>query len=152
MFRDYRGRFESGPACAIAAELVAGLHPPEFKTKVATALDMKGSWKEHSDLVYSVAREAAGACATVEQADKLRRVQSRENGAVARVGSAKEENPVGVGRGGKGSSARSDYSKPRGSCWNWGEEGHRMADCATKGPCSAWRCNLRAAVLFPAKF
>ena len=91
VFRNFRGRFKSGPACIITAELVAGLHPPEFKTKVATALDMKGSWREHPYLVYSVAREAAEAWATVEQADKLRRTQSRAKGAVARVGSAKEE-------------------------------------------------------------
>ena len=90
VFRDSRGRFKSGPAHTITAELVAGLNPPEFKTKVATALDMKGSLKEHRDLVYSVAREAAEAWATVEQAGKLRRVQSRPKGAVARVGSAKE--------------------------------------------------------------
>ena len=59
VFRDSRGRFNSGPARIITAELVAGLHPPEFKTIFATALDMKGSWKEHPDLVYLVAREAA---------------------------------------------------------------------------------------------
>ena len=35
----------------ITAELVAGSHPPGFKTKVVTALDIKGSWKEHPDLV-----------------------------------------------------------------------------------------------------
>ena len=51
VFRDYRGRFKSGPAHIITAELVAGLNPPEFKTKVATALNRKGSWKEHPDLV-----------------------------------------------------------------------------------------------------
>ena len=45
---------------------MAGSNPPEFKTKVATALDMEGCWKEHSDLVYSVAREAAEAWPTVE--------------------------------------------------------------------------------------
>ena len=83
VFRDSRGRFKSGPAHIITVELTAGLHPPEFKTKVATARDMKGSWKEHPDLVYSVAREAAEAWATVEHADKLRRVQSRRKGAVA---------------------------------------------------------------------
>ena len=63
-----------------------------FKTyEVATALDMKGSWKENPDLVFSVVREAAEAWATVEQADKLSYVRSRAKGAVARVGSAKEE-------------------------------------------------------------
>ena len=85
VFRDSRGRFKSDPAHIITAELVAGLNPPEFKTKVATALDMKESWKEHPDLVYSVAREAAEAWAAVEHADKLRRVQSRPKGAVART-------------------------------------------------------------------
>ena len=55
MFRDCRGRFYSGPAPIITAELMAGLHPREFRTKVTTALGMKGSWKEHPDLVYSVA-------------------------------------------------------------------------------------------------
>ena len=61
VFRDSRGRFKSGPAHIITAEMAAGLNPPEFKTKVATALDMKRCWKEHPDLVYSVAREAAEA-------------------------------------------------------------------------------------------
>ena len=70
---------------------MAGLNPPEFKTKVAAALDIKGCSKELPDLVYLVAREAAKACATVEQADKLCRVQSRPKGAVAQVGSVKEK-------------------------------------------------------------
>ena len=91
MFRDSRGRFNSGPACIITAELVAGLNPSEFKSKVATALGMKGSWKEHPNLVYSVAREGAEAWATVEQADMLRRVQFCAKCAVARVGSDKEK-------------------------------------------------------------
>ena len=38
---------------------------------------------------------------TVEQADKLRRVQSRPKGAVARMGSAKEKKGAVVGRGGQ---------------------------------------------------
>ena len=78
VFRGSRGRFKYGPAHIITAELVAGLNPPEFKTKVAT----------------------------VEQADKLHRVQSRPKG-VVRVGSAKEGKKSGVGRGGQRSSARS---------------------------------------------
>ena len=82
--------------------------------------------------MYSVARETVEAWATVEQADKLRCVQSRPKGAVARVGSAKEEKGVVVGRGGQGSSARSGDSKSRGSCWNCGKKSHRMADCTTK--------------------
>ena len=63
VFRDSRGSFNSGPARITTVKLVAGLHPPEFKTKVATALGM-GSWKEQPDLVYSVAREAVGAWET----------------------------------------------------------------------------------------
>ena len=69
---------------------------------------------------------------TVEQADKLRHVQSRSKGVVAVVGSAKEEKGAVVGRGGQGSSARSGDSKPPGSCWNGEKEGHGMADCTTK--------------------
>ena len=87
---------------------MAGLHSPEFKTKVATALNMMGNWKEHPYLVYSVAREAAEDWATVDQTDELHRVQSRAQGAVARVASAKEEKTAGVGRGGQCSSTRSD--------------------------------------------
>ena len=49
--------------------------------------------------MYSVAREAAEARATVEQADNFRRVQSRLKDAVARVGSAKKKKRAGVGRG-----------------------------------------------------
>ena len=82
--------------------------------------------------MYSVAREAAEAWATVEQADKLCRVQSCPKVAVARMDSAREEKGAVVGRGGQGLSARSGDSKPRGSCWNCGNEGHRMADCTTK--------------------
>ena len=52
---------------------------------------MKGSWKEHPNLMYSVAREGAEAWATVEQADMLRRVQFCVKCAVARVGSDKEK-------------------------------------------------------------
>ena len=42
VFRRFRGRFNS-PVCIITAKLVAGLHPPEIKTKVASTLDMKRS-------------------------------------------------------------------------------------------------------------
>ena len=59
VFWDFRDRYKSSPAHIITMELVAGLHQPGFKTKVATALDMKVSWKELPDLVYSFAREAA---------------------------------------------------------------------------------------------
>ena len=111
---------------------MARLHPPEFKTKVATALDMEGSWKEHPDLMYSVAREAAEAWATSAEADKLRRVQSRAKSAVARVGSARGGEAAVAGRGGQGSGACSGDLKPHGSGWNCGKEGHRIADCATK--------------------
>ena len=52
-----------------------GVTPPEFKTKVATALDIKRSWKEHPNIVHLVLRQAVDAWETVEQADKLRRVQ-----------------------------------------------------------------------------
>ena len=99
MFRDSCGRFKNGPAHINTAELVAGFSPPEFKTKMATFLDMKGSWKEHPDLVYSVAREAVEAWANVEQVDKPRRVQSRPKVAVARVGSEKEKQGAVVRRG-----------------------------------------------------
>ena len=88
--------------------------------EVATALAIKGGWKEHQDLVYSVAREAAEPWATVEQADKLRRVQSHTKGAVVRVGSAKEEKTAEVGRGGQGPSARFGDLKPCDSRWSCG--------------------------------
>ena len=42
VFRDSRDRVKSDSAHIITAELVAGLNPPEFKAKVATALDMNG--------------------------------------------------------------------------------------------------------------
>ena len=124
VFRDSCCRFESGPVHILTAKLVAGLSPPEFRTKVATALDMKGCWTEHPDLVYTVAREATEAWATG--------VQFRSKGAVVRVGSAKEEKGAVVGRGGQGSCARSGDLKSRGSCWNCGKESRRMGDCTTK--------------------
>ena len=58
VFRDFRGRFKSGRACIITAELVTGLHPPDIKTKVATTLDMKRCWREQPGLVYSRARSS----------------------------------------------------------------------------------------------
>ena len=82
--------------------------------------------------MYSVPREAAEAWATVEQADKLRRIQCRARCAIARVGKGEGGKTAGVGRGRQGSSARSGDSKPRGSCWNCGKGGRRMADCTTK--------------------
>ena len=94
----------------ITTGLMAGLQPPEIKTSVATALDIKrGSWGEHPDLVYSVAREAAVAWAIIEQADKLRRVPSRVKGVIAGAVSAKEEKAAGKRRGGQGSSARGRF-------------------------------------------
>ena len=132
VFRESCGRFKSGPPGIITAELVAGLYPPEFKIKVTTALDVKGSWKEHPDLVHLVSREGVKVWAIVEQADKLRRVQSYANGAVARVGSTKEEITARIEYGGQGLSARSGDLKLRGSCWSCGKEGLRMADCTSR--------------------
>ena len=103
-----------------------------MRTKIATDLDMKGSWKVHRELVYSVAPEAAEAWATVKQADTLRRIQPRRKDAVERVGSAKEGSIAGVGRGGQRSNARSGDSKPRDSSWSYGKEVHSMVDCTTK--------------------
>ena len=37
-----------------------------------------------------------------------------------------------VGQTGQGSRARSGVSKPRGSYWNCGKDGHRMVNCTTK--------------------
>ena len=51
--------------------------------------------------MYSVAREAAKAWATVEQVDQFRRVQSHPKGVVERVGSTEEEIGAVVGRGGQ---------------------------------------------------
>ena len=67
VFQYSRCRFNSGSARIITAELVARLHPPGSKNKVATAIDMtKGGWKWHPDLVYSVLREAVETWETVE--------------------------------------------------------------------------------------
>ena len=106
VFRDSRSRFQSGPAHILTAELliVAGVQLPEIKTKIATAVDIKGSSKEHPDLLNSVAREAAEAWAIVEQANKLCRVQFRAKDAVARMGEAKKKKTARVGCGGQGSS------------------------------------------------
>ena len=75
---------------------------------------------------------AAETVVTVELADKLRRVQFRAKGAVARFRSAKEDKSAGAGRGEQRSNARSGGSKPRSSCWNYRKKGHRTADCTTK--------------------
>ena len=90
VFRGFRGRFKRSPTCIITAELVVGLHRPEFKIKAATTLDMKRSWKEYPDIVYSVAREAAKTRATFEQVNRFCCIQSRAKGAVGRVDIAEE--------------------------------------------------------------
>ena len=40
VFRDSCSKFISGPAYMITVELMTGLHPPQFKTKVSTALNI----------------------------------------------------------------------------------------------------------------
>ena len=82
--------------------------------------------------MYSVRREAVEAWVTVEQADKLSRVQSLPKCDVARVGSAKEKEGAVVEQGRQGSTARSGDSKPRDSCWNCGKESRGMTDYTTK--------------------
>ena len=91
-----------------------------------------GSTKENPDLLYSVARQVAKAWVTVEHADKLRRVQSRPNGAVEWVGSVQKDQRAVEERGGQGSSVPSSGLKLGGSCWKCGKEGQRMADCMAK--------------------
>ena len=51
---------------------MAGLHPPEFKVKVESKLDMKGHWKDKPDEVFDFVREVAIEWRTVELADKQR--------------------------------------------------------------------------------
>ena len=51
---------------------MAGLHPPEFKVKVESKLDLKGHWKDKSDEVFDLVREVAIDWRTVELADKQR--------------------------------------------------------------------------------
>ena len=161
-FPDSRGRFKRGPVHIITAELVAGLHLPGFKAKVATALDLKESWKGHPDLVYSVSQEAPEAWATVDQTDKLRRVQFRAKGAVARVGSAKEGKTGGRARraGVECSLWRFEAARQLPELREGGSQNGRLHVQAevggsrgtVTGHCSAWGCDLWAAVLFPAKF
>ena len=42
VFRDARGAFKRGPSAVISKAFVSGLHPPEFKVKFESKLDMKG--------------------------------------------------------------------------------------------------------------
>ena len=59
IFRESNGKYKKGPAAVITKALVANLHPPEFKTKVESKLDMQGGWKEKPELVFDVVRDAA---------------------------------------------------------------------------------------------
>ena len=42
VFRDARGAFKRVPVAVISKAFVAGWHPPEFKVKVESKLEMKG--------------------------------------------------------------------------------------------------------------
>lgn len=52
--------------------LVASLHPPESKSKLVDILDTQSRWKDNSDEVIEVMRDAAVERRTVEHADTLR--------------------------------------------------------------------------------
>lgn len=51
---------------------MAGLHPPEFKSKMVGILDMRGRWTDNFDEVIAVMGDAAVEWRTVDQADELR--------------------------------------------------------------------------------
>ena len=51
---------------------MAGLHPPEFKVKVESKLDMKEYRKDKPGEVFDLVREVAIEWRTVELADKQR--------------------------------------------------------------------------------
>ena len=48
------------------------MHPPKFKLKVESKLDMKGHWKDKPDEVFDLEREVDIEWRTVEPADKQR--------------------------------------------------------------------------------
>jgi len=124
VFRDSHGKYLSGPARIITRSFVAGLKPREFKSKIEGVLDMRAGWKTDPDQLFDIAREAAIAWRTVEQADRIR----------------------GAGRGKPGSGSSSNKSvthrpspqsqdKPSRSsgreitCFVCGEVGHKAPKC-----------------------
>ena len=56
---------------------VEGLHPPEFKVKVESKLDMIGHRKDKPDEVFDLVREVAIEWRTVELVDKQRHQTKR---------------------------------------------------------------------------
>lgn len=72
-FRDTRESYRPGRAKVITKALVMGLHSRVSEAKVVSSiLDMKGGWKNKSDNVLNVVREAAVDWKIVEQDDHFR--------------------------------------------------------------------------------
>ena len=60
---------------------MAGLHPPEYKTWVENALQMRAGWTDDPGVIFKVAKEAAEEWRIVEQAGKHHKQQFRDKSA-----------------------------------------------------------------------
>ena len=72
VFREARGTVQKSPAAVISKAFLAGLHPPEFKLKGESKLDIKRNWNDKRTKVLDLVREVAIEWRTVELADKQR--------------------------------------------------------------------------------
>ena len=134
--------FKPGPANIITKELLAGLTPPEFKSKVLNMLHMKGGWKEDPGLVYDTAREAAEAWKTVEAADRQRRQQPQLKQKSGSGTSGSKRQPHGGKTASTGSElASSGKSRKPGpsyaGCFACGDKGHFLRDCTQRSTAAA---------------
>ena len=64
------GVVQEGPSRVITGVFMAGLHPPEYKTRVENAPQMRAGWTDDPDVMFEVAKEAAEEWRVVKQADK----------------------------------------------------------------------------------
>ena len=102
---------------------MAGLHPPEFKVKVESKLDLKGHWKDKSDEVFDLVREVAIDWRTVELADKQRH-QTRAGRTTPR-----EKHPAPQLGGKSGGGAVDKASTAVVTCFECQKPGHLARNC-----------------------
>ena len=121
LFKDEWGQYKKGPASIITNAMVAGLKPPEFKTKVIDTPGVTEGWKENPDATFAVLYQAAHDWVTVGEAGKVR-------------SNAKSKKPGGGTQGtmGKGGGSGGDGKRAQASqklCYGCDKPGHLRKDC-----------------------
>ena len=102
----------------ITKSLVAGIKPPELKTKVINMLSLTENWKDDPDVVFEVLRKAADAWTTVEMADETREKLRKRQGGGNNGNSAKARKP--------GSDENDASPSVQDRCWDYDEPGHNV--------------------------